>query len=175
MIILMDRLAARIFPNLSPALLAEMKAGSRQADSFWLGYQNPENAFMHSQSSAVLDPKKSCEKQNRLVKRYIELYRLKMQQVDNFRAKGQQAWADMYERDAYNTLGFALHPVMDSTSPVHSGFQSWRSRDFYKHGDFWASQEDLSYLLSHPETVNETIDLMLNAMKTGQACNCEGK
>lgn len=171
----MDSLARRAFPNLSPTLLAEMKAGSRLADSFWLGYQNPENAFMHAESSAVLDPKTSCEMLNKLVKRYIDLYKLKMQQVENFRAKGQQAWADMYERDAYNTLGFALHPVMDSTSPVHSGFQLWKPRDFYKHGDFWASHEDLPYLLSHPEIVNETVELMLNTIKTGQACNCEGK
>lgn len=172
---LFDRLANRIFPNLSPTLLAQMKAGSRLADSFWLGYQNPNNAYMHAQSSVALDPKKSCEELNQIVKRYIDLYKLKLQQATNFRARGQQAYADMYERDAYNTLGFALHPIMDSTSPVHSDFQKWRSRDFYKHGDFWASQEDLSYLLSHPGTVNQTVEMMVNTIKTGKGCNCEGR
>jgi hypothetical protein len=36
-------------------------------------------------------------------------------------------------------LGMALHPIMDSTSPSHQGFQEWEifpeptSYDFYKH------------------------------------------
>lgn len=163
------------FPNIPPHLLAEMKAGSRLADSVWLGYQNPENSFIHAQSSAVLDPKTSCEKLNQFVKRYTDLHKLKIQQASNFRARGQQAWADMYERDAFNTLGFALHPVMDLTPPPHEGFQFWRLRDFYKHGDFWSSQEDLSHLLRHPETVQKTINLMHRTMRTGTVCDCGNK
>jgi len=29
-------------------------------------------------------------------------------------------------QEAYEALGRALHPVMDSTSPSHEGFQAWR-------------------------------------------------
>ena len=37
-------------------------------------------------------------------------------------------------RNAYLNLGMALHAVMDSTSPVHRGFQMWDSSQIEFHG-----------------------------------------
>ena len=35
---------------------------------------------------------------------------------------------------AYHHLGQAMHTVQDSTSPLHSGMQTWPAENFYKHG-----------------------------------------
>ena len=35
---------------------------------------------------------------------------------------------------AYHHLGQAMHTVQDSTSPLHSGMQTWPAENYYKHG-----------------------------------------
>ena len=69
----------------------------------------------------------------------------------------------------YWQLGFGLHTVMDSTSPVHAGFQEWHWWDFWKHGPFPTSKEDVNSLT--PELLQQTIDRM-NAAVGGKPLNC---
>jgi hypothetical protein len=126
---------------------------------------------MHAMSSSSLNPAASCAKLNEFVARYIGLFVSNMGTAAKFRGRGENALADMYQNDAFFSLGFGLHPVMDSTSPVHRDFTSWRNRDFHRHGDFWNSKEDLSYLLANPELVGETINKMHGAMK-GKTLDC---
>ncbi len=47
--------------------------------------------------------------------------------------------AQQNPRDAFFHLGRALHPIMDSTSPLHEGFQEWSINkhpfESRRHGD----------------------------------------
>jgi hypothetical protein len=63
--------------------------------------------------------------------------------------------ADQVEDQAWFEFGRALHPVMDSTSPVHN--MEWRKRDGLKHGDNINTQENLSAAKRHR---NETVSKM---------------
>lgn len=76
---------------------------------------------------------------------------------------------------AYRNLGRALHPIMDSTSPAHSGFQQWDPVDhplesFLDHGDGLGSIEGLSALT--PDLLAETISRMQAAMSGSGMCGC---
>jgi len=59
---------------------------------------------------------------------------------------------------------------MDSTSPMHRGFQEWRaSEDWTWHGNKHGSMEGLGAL--NGQVLDETVDLMYRAMD-GQDCPC---
>jgi RHS repeat-associated protein len=64
-----------------------------------------------------------------------------------------------YRALAFSCLGMALHPVMDSTSPAHEGFQRWYglfTADAYKH---WKKEEVIT-----PQRRQEAISRMLSTM-----------
>lgn len=70
---------------------------------------------------------------------------------------------------AYRRLGRALHPLMDSTSPAHAGFQEWHLEDFLSHGGSSYSNEDLNTLPAYlPATLNR-----INSLMSGRnPCSC---
>jgi hypothetical protein len=70
---------------------------------------------------------------------------------------------------AYQMLGQAMHPIMDSTSPAHKGFQEWHVSDSLSHGNFSLSIESEDHLT--PMALDETVQLMNSVMKNG--CSCE--
>jgi len=79
---------------------------------------------------------------------------------------------DVSVRDAaFFSLGEALHPIMDSTSPMHQGWQVWDpySTQGMKHGNAHGSHEGVKDLT--PELLNRTVDLINKALN-GNPCAC---
>ncbi len=69
---------------------------------------------------------------------------------------------------------------MDSTSPAHVGWQYWNNSQIPRHGSpkflIWnrnKTEESLSDLLSSPQIIEQTINIMTDAMneKISQ-CGC---
>ena len=72
-------------------------------------------------------------------------------------------------REAFFLLGVAMHPVMDSTSPVHQ-WAEWRLvRDGMKHGNAHGSLEGMQAL--SPALLAETVSRMSRALN-GDECGC---
>lgn len=61
----------------------------------------------------------------------------------------------------------ALHTIMDSTSPVHAGYQEWHLSNAKQHGDFSHSQENWI----HYGDLKRTLDLIERAL-AGDECGC---
>jgi hypothetical protein len=78
--------------------------------------------------------------------------------------------ASVFRYQAYEELGKALHPVMDSTSPMHEGWQVWHMlQDWVFHGNAHGSLEGLGALTS--DKMQQTKDLIDKAM-SGESCGC---
>jgi hypothetical protein len=76
----------------------------------------------------------------------------------DYRSRGVIGIADNFERRAWIEYGKALHPIMDSTSPVHN--QEWRIRDRHVHGDYPESREDINTAPAYrEETVKRMHDI----------------
>ena len=143
--------------KLSPDAIAAIKRGSEYADSaiYQFGYD-----YMHAMRSSdesVSDAKrKACE--------YFKS-----------RMKASQFYFSIgMEEAAYASLGMALHPVMDSTSPVHAwGVFRYRRKDITSHGDSSSSLENLSVAQQLFHTVNTylAIDEALNGGP--DFCECQ--
>jgi hypothetical protein len=73
------------------------------------------------------------------------------------------------------------HPVMDSTSPVHRGWQLWGNffSDMWFHGGFWpSSKENVDVLLNNKQILEEKIERMesvLTNQPTNQPTNQRGQ
>lgn len=88
-------------------------------------------------------------------------------------SQSEQAIASGNEQGRYYELGFALHPVMDSTSPPHQDFTEWDLSDFYKHGPCPASEETDSLSDLTPNLLAQTISRMQSSTQGGEIdCSC---
>ena len=68
-------------------------------------------------------------------------------------------------------LGFALHAIMDSTSPAHRRFQKWQLSEAPRHGDFPFTSEENEGVVG--PYIPGTVQKMLDAMKGGNLdCSC---
>src|SRR6266704_1617185 len=74
-----------------------------------------------------------------------------------YRERGVTGVAENFEAMAWRAYGEALHPIMDSTSPVHN--QVWRYGDRHRHGDYEQSQETRAIA---PQYRDETVRRMQN-------------
>jgi hypothetical protein len=76
-----------------------------------------------------------------------------------------------YRASAFRSLGAALHPVMDSTSPEHAGWQMWdplgHPGQIFEHGNL--SSEDVFHLT--PVLLQET-KRRIEAVLRGDPCSC---
>ena len=160
-----NELIDRAFSSLNSSQRSAMKKGSARVDSYFLGNQRPENSFMHAMSSSILSKSEAEEKMNAFVNYHLNLYRKNMESAKSYDAAGDSGRAAIFERDAYFSLGEALHPVMDSTSPAHSGFKEWHETNFNEHGNFPGSLESKDELLSHPDILNDTIEKMKDSVR----------
>lgn len=88
-----------------------LRQGSALADS--KQFQGVEYSYMHVMRKAG----QTSEQAETLMMIFIMK---KLSEYKDFLSKGK-----CYEKDAYIALGMALHPLMDSTSPSHEGFQVW--------------------------------------------------
>jgi RHS repeat-associated protein len=90
--------------------IAAIMRGSRNADAS--KYQDQAHSYMHSMRAEG----QSSQEAERLMNDYIK------QKVGEYKTLLSQGKTDA----AYEALGMAMHPIMDSTSPVHEGFQEWK-------------------------------------------------
>jgi len=114
-----------------PDVIRAMEEGSYDADH-GDSYQDAAHSFMHAMSSKSLTKAQACKMMNDFVADNVAT-------ANSIAANGDAILAA-------NALGFGLHAIMDSTSPVHTGFQKWHWWDFWKHGSFPTSQEDVNSL-----------------------------
>ena len=83
----------------------------------------------------------------------------------------------MNEILAYRALGRALHPIMDSTSPAHSGWQPWGNPwepawwgEWDSHGDSAGTVEGLKDL--KPDLLQKTLNRIRQVMNDAGSCGC---
>ena len=138
----------------TPEQILAMEQGSYDADH-GKGNQDADSSYMHAMSSGKLSKAEACRKMNNFVSGSMEV--------------AAQLAADGYTLDAWKFIGYGLHAIMDSTSPAHAGFQEWHLYDFYKHGPFPTSQEDVDSLT--PALLQKTVALM-NAAAAGKKTDC---
>ncbi len=178
---LLTEFVNKIHGNKNPIFILGLFAGSRYADSITAGHQGPDFTFIHAMTSDSFDtPKKACQALTNFVKNGISDYQSKydiatqLNQSDSIidNAKGAAA---LY--DSGYALGFALHPLMDSTSPAHANWAFWDSSilnmDVFHHGSFPTSKETLNVLASRPDLVQKSLELMEQALSGKSIFNCE--
>jgi RHS repeat-associated protein len=117
-----DDLVDRAYPNLSREDRDAIRRGSVDADT----HQAPAESFMHAMRNGTTNPAQTVENAQQQMQNYRnnELARYRSLKASAKRLSGLDRAQKMQE--AYEALGRALHPVMDSTSPSHQGFQPWR-------------------------------------------------
>ena len=133
-----------------------IEEGSQFADS--VQFQGADSAFMHAMSSGTLSPTQSQKKMCTYIKE-------KMGNFTKYAGQGR------YE-DAFHELGMALHPIMDSTSPAHRGFQKWQFRNALDHGSNKPSFPSMEDVDTAKRYRDETVELMQQAMHSN-SCGCE--
>jgi hypothetical protein len=147
----------KAFKDLDPAIRDIIKNGSAYADS--MSFQDPLHSYMHAMSSDSLSPADAKKQMCRFIKDY-------MGQAGDAKAKNDAHY--------WFYLGMALHPVMDSTSPAHTGFQKWHGimEDGSKHGPWPSSLENIS-VARRVENTQRTVDAMNKAMSGDLGgCGC---
>ena len=135
-----------------------IKYGSEEVDALTNQIPGVGNDFEHGMRApgqSVADARK----------KYCEFIKKNMDEYRQYKDRGVRN-----RHRAYRALGRALHPIMDSTSPVHRGFQQWHPVDEgVFHGNAHGSLEGLSGLT--PELLRETVDLIRRAL-AGEDCPC---
>jgi len=144
------------FPNLSPSDLGAIMNGSADVDSPI--YQIP--GVGDSSTHAMRDPGQSIEDAR---KNYCKFIRDQIGIYNKYKNKY------LMQNYAYRSLGRALHPIMDSTSPAHRGFQTWPLNDILVHGTGKYSIEDLKDL---PPYLSETLKLIDEVLSGNDPCSC---
>jgi hypothetical protein len=169
-----NQMVEMAFGDLGWRCIEQMKAGSRYADSG--PFQSGEYSYMHAMRNKGQSPGEAARKM--------------WKYVDDKYAEVQLLLRDNRGDDACYLRGMALHPVMDSTSPAHRGFEQWdpvswqdllKPSAFYgklarmsHHGDWQKyldrlvqlpvnfSDEDMNVIDDHPEYLRVTVDLLRN-------------
>ncbi len=86
-----------------------------------------------------------------------------MQDFVNDHFKNYRAFLERGEDEkAYFELGMALHPIMDSTSPAHQGFQEWDH--FMNTTGYDLIKHSLQERSMSPEQLSKTLDLIKQAL-----------
>ena len=137
----------RAFPNLPSDMRAAIERGSANADRW--AYQDDCNSYMHAMSSACLTVAKARKKMCKYVKTNLSSYNNLLQSNDI----GSQI-------GAYFLLGMALHPIMDSTSPEHRGFQYWDTATNWKEHGPWPTSKEKGEVARETQYSVETLELM---------------
>jgi hypothetical protein len=146
----------QMFPGIDPAMLSALEAGSAAADG--MKYQNAGHVHMHAMSS---DNVSSAESRRRMC-----------QFIKDKRALYQTYAQHGLPYSAFFEMGMALHPVMDSTSPVHRGFQLWRYRDAGNHGGNQPGLPSMEDVDTAPKYLDETLQLMQKVFNGQLDCVC---
>ena len=108
------------FGETAPNLLNAMKEGSAYVDRF-PGNQGLGGAPEHATTPLFGDQGEAFKAMCAFVK----------DQMDQFRGNLNNGEL----QKAYHHLGQAMHTVQDSTSPLHSGMQTWPGKNAHHHGN----------------------------------------
>jgi hypothetical protein len=98
------------FSDFSKTIIKYIKKGSADADS--AQNQDLNHSYMHAMRCPGQTIAEAQMKTEKFIDKQFAKYENKLKQ-----SKIQEA---------YEALGEAMHPVMDSTSPSHEGFQEWK-------------------------------------------------
>lgn len=131
----------RAFPQLGDSARAAIKEGSRAADS--LLYQGGSSGHMHSMWGESGSLQQMEQKRGQFITQHAKEFERLYTQAVEARTKGLDQYAERLERQAWTEYGKALHPIMDSTSPVHN--QQWNAgSDWRKHGEksWWNNSQE---------------------------------
>jgi len=159
----------------SPGQIAQIQAGSRYADSW--NYQDPSFAYMHAMSTDTYGPEVAAILMDAFVSNEMAAYCKFKNGGGNVSVKigGRlNTIKSSQQSNPFFRLGMAMHPVMDSTSPLHRGFQYWGEHTGFSalmHGG--TSFESLRVAMQQGYT-NETVGKMLeqlNSSASGCGCN----
>jgi RHS repeat-associated protein len=155
------------FPNLTWGQLQALENGSVSVDALW--NQGPSNAYQHAMTAPGQSVADAQAKMCAFVASHLATYES---------LQGSSSPSAQY--DAYYALGQALHPIMDSTSPAHAGWQVWYNPawpgnwgEIPNHGDGSDSLENLAHLTI--PLLQETVTRMQQAINGGGQCSCGGK
>lgn len=146
------------FPRVSESCRDRMREGSAQVDAF-----KHQFSLALSYQHAMRAPFQTPAEAEALMTAFIET------EYRNARAQAAQG------RPAESCLsrGRALHPVQDSTSPAHEGFQVWdpyfHPWQVLEHGDQPFSKETWQALQKDRARLKRTLSLMRSTDQTGMA------
>jgi RHS repeat-associated protein len=124
-----NQILANAFPGLSPKELDVLKAASYNTD-FKIQYngkdpQNPSNSFIHMMRDGTTG--QSVEEARALTNEFIcGNEGAAMSEQMTYEEGGGKGLSTK----ALSSIGNALHPIMDSFSPSHAGFQPWSGAGF---------------------------------------------
>ena len=152
------------FPGASWGVQQALQNGSAWVDAPW--NQGSWNDYQHAMTAPGQSAADARDRMCRFVKEHLA----------NFKAlSGSQDPRALYA--AYFELGEALHPIMDSTSPAHVGWQTWGNPwdpawygEWRTHGDSSGSLEDLNHLT--PDLLKQTLDRIQQVLKNPDSCGC---
>jgi RHS repeat-associated protein len=142
-----NRIILAAFPNLPSNLRQAIERGSEYADSS--RFQSPEYSYMHAMRGKGQSAEDACKKMQDYINAHMEMYIALL-------ASGQS-------EAAYFALGMALHPVMDSTSPSHSGFQKWDGlwgTPGYKFITHWNAEREINN-----SQIQHAVNLIYDALR----------
>jgi hypothetical protein len=148
------------FRNFTPDQIAAIQEGSARVDA--MSNQLGDTAYLHAMRSLDESVEHAKQRACEFIKKKMDVYNaLKISPNPRVR------------RIAYQALGEAIHPVMDSTSPAHAGWQVWdplhHPGQIDEHGDMPGSMETEdaltpAILARNRELINQVLD--------GNACSC---
>jgi RHS repeat-associated protein len=151
------------FPDLWVLNIEAIEDGSASVDALF--NQGSSTAYQHAMRAPTQNPAEAKRLMCKFIKDNLQEYKRLMNSHD-----GRDEWL------AYQALGRALHPIMDSTSPAHIGWQVWDNpildpAEILQHGSLPSSIEDMKDLT--PELMRENIQLIKNAMSGNIPCGCD--
>jgi hypothetical protein len=149
-----------MFPGLPWGMQQAIERGSEDVDDPL--NQGPSTAFQH----AMRAPGQSVADAQRKMCAFVNSNLAAYQSLSNSQ--------DQYS--AFVALGRALHPIMDSTSPAHSGWQVWDNPllhpgETIPHGNAHGSIEGVDALTA--PLMQETLQRMRDAMNGKGICGCK--
>jgi hypothetical protein len=153
------------FPSLTWGWQQAIENGSASVDAPW--NQGASTAYQHAMTAPGQSPAAAQAKMCAFVQQHLQAYQNLVGNAD-----------PTAQYTAYYELGQALHPIMDSTSPAHAGWQVWGNPwepgwwgEWDTHGDNSGSIEDVAHLT--PALLADTLNRINQAMSSSGMCGCQ--
>jgi hypothetical protein len=132
-----EKIIDQAFQNLTAEQRQILKDVSAEMDDPSAGGQFNSVAFQHAMRSPMQLPESAEGNYAAFVSNHLD--RATKIQV-NFWAQGKSGFSN----DALKEFGLALHAILDSTSPLHAGFQVWNIFDPTKWAIHFFGERDIS-------------------------------